>query len=164
MLWLTNQNQSVMLFSRPGVSAHAAHSSQLSRQWLWGKSEPCSPLCPRQPHTDPRCPQGGAKSTFFPLQLSSADGTPCEYQEILLINKMCQILWKKMIKWPPLVSSDRNCRAQVLSCSLRRRNAHSLLKDTRCPPSCRCPRLRRKRWRRFAERSRTRLVSDFSLV
>lgn len=164
MLRLTNQNWSVILFSRLGVSAHATHSSQLSRQRLGGKSEPCSPLCPRQPHTDPRCPQGGAKSPVFTVQLSSADGTPCEYQEILLINKTCSILLKKMVKWPPIVSSDRNCRAQVLSCLLRRRNAHSLLKDTRCPPSCRCLRLRRKRWRRFAERSRTRLVSDFSLV
>lgn len=79
-----------------------------------------------------------------------------------LVN--CWILLKKMIKRPPLASSDRNCRAQVLSCSLRRRNARSLLKDTRCPPSCRCPRPRRKRWRRFAERSRTRLVWDLSRV
>lgn len=98
-------NRSVMFFIRPGVSADAAHSSQLSRQWLRGQSESRSPLCSRQSHTDPRCPQGGAKSPVFPLQLSSADRSSCEYKDILFINRRVVLLTSSRLIWQKLQGS-----------------------------------------------------------
>lgn len=114
---LTNHNQCLMFFFRSGVSADAAHSSQLSRQRFGGQSESRSPLCSRQSHTDPRCPQGGAKSPVFPLQLSSADGTPREYKDILFISSTCSILLNKLVKWPPLVLCDLTETAGLWSSS-----------------------------------------------